>query len=144
MTLRKTVYGQRNEHFFGHASASEPELPWRAFIRQNLPRGPEGFVFEDIDGVAVRFDPKAHVNQAFMLIEFKWWGVKLDRSQVEVLRMLDGIMRRGDPQRALYKGTYTVEWHRTDEFVRINYQQHLSHDRFKQFLMFQTSIPSYF
>lgn len=141
--LRKTKYDDHNRHYFDKAHG-EPELPWRKWVRENLPRGPEGFVFEDVDGVAVLFDPRTHTNRAFMLLEFKWWGVALDRSQIETLRMIDELLRAGDPRRELYKGVFTVEWHRRDEFVRINYQQPLSHDRFRQFLLFQVNLPSYF
>lgn len=142
--LRKTQYGKNNQHFFDGKRRDEPELPWRKFIRERLPRGPEGFAFEDIDGVAVMFDPQRHVNRAFMLLEFKFWNVQLDRSQIETLRMLDEILHAGDPLMELYRGVYIVEWHRKDEFVRINYQQPLSHDRFREFLLFQVNIPSYF
>lgn len=148
-SLRKTRYGERNEHFFGHPGAGEPELPWRKWIRENLPRGPEGFVFEDIDGVAVRFDPRTHINQKFMLLEFKQWGVALDRSQLEVLKMLDARLRAGDrwvSQRSdpVYYGVYICEWHRTDEFVRLNYNHFLSYERLREFFLFQLWFPSYF
>lgn len=141
--LRQTQYTERGEHYFGR-NGGEQELPWRKWVRENLPRGPEGFCFEDIDGVAVRFDPRSHVNQAFMLLEIKWWGVALDRSQGETLRMLDALLRKGDPDAKLYKGVYIVEWHKTEEFVRINYKHPLSHDRFREFLLFQVPIASYF
>lgn len=141
--LRQTKYDERGEHFFGR-NGGEHELPWRKWIRERLPRGPEGFCFEDIDGVAVLFDPHTHTNRAFMLLEFKYWNVHLDRSQVETLQLLDGVLRAGDPQGHLYKGVYVVEWHKTDEFVRLNYVQPLSHDRFREFLLFQISMSSYF
>lgn len=142
-TLRKTKYDPDSKHFFEN-DHREALLPWREWIRQNMPRGPEGFCFEDIDGVAIRFDPKTHINQKFMLIEFKWWNVPLDRSQVEALRLLDGLLRAGDPDGSLYQGVYIVEWHRQDEFARINYLHPLNHDRLKEFFMFELRFPSYF
>lgn len=143
-TFRKTKYDERGEVYFQGERASEPELPWRKWIRENLPRGPEGFCFEDVDGVAILFDPQRHVNRAFMLIEFKWWGTQLDRSQFEMLAMLDGLLRAGDPDGKLYRGVYVVEWHRTDEFARINYTQTLAHYRLKEFFLFRLNYPSYF
>jgi hypothetical protein len=94
-TLRKTKYDDKGAHYFEGQNAREPELPWRKWIRENLPSGPEGFCFEDIDGIAVLFDPQRHINKKFMLVEFKWWNVQLDRSQMETLTNARRAAARG-------------------------------------------------
>lgn len=141
--LRKTKMNDDGRHYFGN-NGGESELPWRKWVRANLPRGFEGFCVEDVDGVVICFDPKAHTNQALILLEIKEWGVQLDRSQLEMLKLLDRLLRAGDPRRALYRGTYIVEWHSTAEFVRVNYRQPLSHERFREFLLGRLALPSYF
>lgn len=142
-TLRKTKYGERGEMYFQGERASDPELPWRKFIRENLPKGFEGFVCEDVDLVVRLFDPATGKVQRLMLLETKWWNVQLDRSQLETLRQMDEMLRRGDTE-GIYAGCYVLEWHRTDEFARINYQHTLAHYRLPEFFLGNLKYPSYF
>ncbi len=142
--LRKTELDGQGQHFFGHAS-EYGLLPWREWMRTNLPKGSEGFAVEDLDAIVTIFGRLSPDLEKFMLVEFKQWGTQLDYSQLKTLRLLNYLLRRGDPKRVQYRGVYVVEWPRDDsDFVRVNYRQVLRFDQLQQFFLFRHAVKSLF
>jgi len=143
--LRKTKLDHNHLHYFEHTNL-EQELPWRIWIRKNMPTGPEGFTFEDVDGVASIHGEIARGRSRFMLIEFKLMDTKLDLSQKITYERIDRLLRKADPFRNEYKGFFIVEWPREgiSPYVRINYRKLLNADEFHDFLLFQLQLKSYF
>jgi hypothetical protein len=145
MQLRKTKLDEHGDHFYEH-TRDEKILPWREWCRKYMPKGSEGFTFEDVDGMVALHGPLSPRGTRFMLIEYKWWDVALDLSQVKNFRLLHALLRRGDPTRQTYIGFYIVEWPRvpTASQVRVNYKYLLNGADLYAFYAMQEIYPAYF
>ncbi len=108
-------------------SKDQPSDPLRDFIRSALPKGPNGFVVEDLDIVTRSFgfmyglDAKGRVR----LIEVKFgFRTEIGTSKEMTFGLLDEMLRRGDTE-GRYDGYYVLrhecagEW-TMDERVKIN------------------------
>lgn len=84
-------------------------LPWREFIRQNLPAGNEGFVAEDLD-LIVRIYKHDDPEGKFMLIELKYQQSTLNTAQKRTFGLIDKLLRKADPERKKYFGFYLVQY----------------------------------
>lgn len=144
-TLRQTKLDARGEHYYADET-KEGILPWREWIRRNLPQGPEGFSFEDIDGVVFLHGVLSPVVPKFMLLEFKLLGTKLDKSQFLGFQQIDRLLRRADPRGREYFGFYIVEWPRDfpAPYARINYRHLLNAGDLREFFLFNSDVKSYF
>jgi hypothetical protein len=83
--------------------------PRRDLIRQYLPKGSDGFVYEDLDLVPRVFTSKDPVGR-FALVEFKWNGTEMGTAQRKTFGLIHSTLRAGDPSRERYIGFYVVNW----------------------------------
>lgn len=143
--LRRTKLDANGSHYYADETR-EGVLPWREWIRQNLPQGPEGFSFEDIDGIVFLHGVLSPDAPRFMCLEFKQMSTKLDKSQWLGFQQIDRLLRRGDPQRREYFGFYIVEWPRDfpAPYARINHTHLLNASDLREFFLLNLDIPSYF
>jgi len=104
-----------------HKSGSRPEfrnpdkfqlLPFREWIRRNLPSGSDGFVCEDLDLVVRVFGEWFGQDSIgrFMLIELKFMGTRLGRAQRMTFGLVDRLLRAGDPDAKRYRGYFVLEY----------------------------------
>lgn len=119
--------------------------PWREWIRKNIPGGPSGYVFEDLDLVARRFYTEDPIGR-FMLIEMKYANSTLGKAQVSTFGLMDRLLRTGDPKRLRYFGYYLFQYPNEDPLkctqVTVNGKR-ITLDELKRFLTFELEIPSY-
>lgn len=102
-------------------------LPFREWLRENMPNGKDGFVVEDLDlvvrwfGQRYGFDSKG----AFMLIDLKFGTSDLGVAQVKTFGLIDEMLRQVDPHQDRYMGFFLVQYDNEDwdlaEF-KINYK----------------------
>lgn len=122
-------------------------LPWREWIRENMPTGTEGIVVEDLDLIVLRFGPQEGLgyndNGRFMLVEIKQKGAPLPYAQKRVFGLVHQVLRRGDPARRYYLGFYLVHWYE-EHHVKINGREVLDMEQFRAFLLGKIDIPSMF
>lgn len=82
--------------------------PRREWIREHLPKGREGFVFEDLDGIVTTFSYNGKCrDKLILLIEHKWNRVTLPYAQAKLFKELDAGLKRG---LAIYRGFYLVTY----------------------------------
>ena len=120
-------------------------LPWREWIRQEMPSGPEGLVAEDLDLVVRRFTHHDPVGR-FMLVELKHGEVGLGKAQVMTFGLVDGLLRIADPEGWRYLGYYLLhypglDWEECADF-RVNGIP-LSAGALKRWLGMEVTIPAY-
>lgn len=119
-----------------------PSLPWREWIRENIPIGKAGYVAEDLDLLFLRFGPAVrkpyNADGEFILVEIKSADIPLPYAQQRVFGLLDRLLKLGDPQAGFYKGFYQVIW--GEENVIVN-EVELSKNEFRKFLLGTRLIP---
>lgn len=80
----------------------------REWIRQNLPKGSEGFDFQDLDGMVSLFPHHGHNRiRKRILVEHKWNVTQLTYAQQKSFKELHDALKRGDPT---YIGFYLVTY----------------------------------
>lgn len=84
-------------------------LPWREWLRKELPPGHEGWVAEDLDLVVKSFSPDDPIGR-FMLLELKYRNTKLNRAQEMTFGILDYLLRKADPNRRVYCGYHLLRY----------------------------------
>jgi hypothetical protein len=93
-------------------------LPWREHLRsKRFPSGADGFVVEDLD-VLVRWwghNFQLDDDGTFALVEMKYDATgagpaRLPYAQERTFELLDGVLRRGDPDGTRYRGCYVVQY----------------------------------
>lgn len=113
-----------------------PALPWREWIRDNIPEGKSGYVAEDLDLIFLRFGPAIQkyygADGEFILVEIKSADIALPYAQERVFGLIDRLLKLGDLKSEFYKGFYQVIW--MDENVIVN-GEILSFGEFKEFLL---------
>lgn len=128
--------------------------PRREWIRQQLPKGNEGFVFEDLDGFISIFPKNGNGRERkHLLIEHKWNVIQLPRHQEITFQELHQAMRRGDPtyvgfylvtfpgiERSGEDDEYEIDFHRNPRVNGIE----LSWDNLKLFYQGEVKIRSLF
>lgn len=120
-------------------------LPWREYIRENIPSGIQGFVYEDLDLVARRFSKEDPIGK-FMFIEIKYKDTMLGVAQTRTFGLIDRLLRSADPERKRYVGYYLMQYPDPDpnkcDHIRVNEQQ-LTMEEFKKWLRFELDIQPY-
>lgn len=76
----------------------------REWMRQNLPTGQEGFVMQDLDGIAVTFKK---FKRGKLFFESKWNVTEMPYAQQVTFREIDTAMHTGDKT---YRGFFLVTW----------------------------------
>jgi len=90
-------------------------LPFREWIRKNLPTGNEGVTIEDLD-LVVRVYGNQYGSDGqgkFMLIELKFDDSWIGYAQMKTFRLIDKILKAGDAEGNRYKGYFVLQY--TDE-----------------------------
>ena len=121
-------------------------LPWREWIREELPAPKEGFVVEDLDLIVLQFGPligrKYSDDGKFMLIEIKYEKFDIDYAQRRLFELIHRLLRKADPDKHYYIGFYIITWSDKGD-ICINGKK-ISKEQLKQFLMGEIDIPSFF
>lgn len=82
--------------------------PRREWIYANLPKGSEGYDFQDLDGVVSIFPHNGHQRERKrILIEHKWNVTRLTYAQQKAFQEIHNAMKRGDQT---YIGFYLVTY----------------------------------
>lgn len=82
--------------------------PRRDWIWQNLPKGREGFSFEDLDGIVNVFSSNGwNRPRLLMLIEHKWNVTEMKPAQRIAFKEIDAGLKIGLKH---YRGSYLVTW----------------------------------
>lgn len=119
--------------------------PWRDFIRENVPPGTAGYVFEDLDLVARRFWGEDPIGK-FMLVEMKYKDTPLGKAQKRTFGLINGLLRSADLDRRRYIGYYLIQYPDPDpnkcDHVNVNGQQ-LTMEEFIKWLKFEFDIQPY-
>lgn len=118
-------------------------LPWREWIRENIPNGSSGYVAEDLDLIIRRYGKAADGNPdgRFMFIEIKYPGAVMGHAQRMTFGLIHRLLRKADPEHEWYVGFYLVHWN--DGYVDVNGIQKTL-EQFKDFLMGKSNILSLF
>lgn len=102
-------------------------LPFREWMRQNLPTGKQGMVVEDLDLLPTIFGPLAGRSYSddgmFMLVELKTPGYSMSYGQKRLFGLIDTLLRFSDPHEKYYLGCFTVWWdHENNKPIAINFE----------------------
>jgi len=89
--------------------------PRRQWIRDHpdIPPGPEGFCFEDLDGICRVWGKLCNGDSIgkYKLLEWKWNNHFLDHSQFMQFHEIDAALRASTSQhRDRYLGFYLMQW----------------------------------
>lgn len=102
-------------------------LPFREWMRLNLPNGKQGMVVEDLDVVPLLFgglvNRSYNEHGKFMLVEIKSPGFGMTYAQKRLFGMMDTLLRFADPHEKHYMGCFLVWWdHEDNKPIAINLQ----------------------
>lgn len=102
-------------------------LPFREWMRSNLPNGQQGMVVEDLDVVPLLFGGLVgrgyNDHGKFMLVEIKSCGFGMTYPQKRLFGMMDTLLRFADPKAQHYMGCFLVWWNNEANMpVAINLQ----------------------
>lgn len=91
-------------------------LPFREWIRNNMPSGRDGFVAEDLDLVVRLYGPRFHTDATgkFMLIELKHGNTQPAIAQQKTFGLIDALLRKADPEQKRYLGYFVVNYDNED------------------------------
>lgn len=123
-------------------------LSFREWLRSDrFPTGSEGFVVEDLDLVVRWYVSKVDEVGKFMFCEIKNNRAGLKPAQRNTFRLIDELLRRGDPSRERYIGFYLIqpslpEWENLNCMFQVNGKV-LNHDDLSLFFLGLLKIPPY-
>mgnify|MGYP001492292630 CR=1 FL=1 len=123
-------------------------LSFRKWLRNNMPKGRDGFVVEDLDLVIRWFGYNYGFDSvgAFMLIELKFGSAEMDVPQIKLWGLIDSLLRKADPERKRYFGFYLIQYTDDDWNVsgfRIN-KQSVTREQFVKFWERKFIVEEYF
>lgn len=120
-------------------------IAWRDFIRKHVPPGREGYVAEDLDLVMRCYAAGDPIGK-FMLVEFKYDKFGLDHSQRRTFGLIDGLLKKADPERRRYRGYYLLQYPEQDfnkcDHVNVNGRL-LTKNELVKFLKFELDVLPY-
>lgn len=126
--------------------AEEDNIPWRQWIRDELPPGTKGFVYEDLDGIPRTFHYIKNPVGKFKLVEMKLNFRDLDVSQKRTFGLIDLLLRLADLEGTRYIGFYLFQPEdnkpENSTFVKINGKK-LSLHMFRLWLLDDIYIEQY-
>jgi len=98
-------------------------LPFRDWLRTNLPNGSNGMVVEDLDLVVRCYGPMygKDGDGMFMLVENKFGMATLGVAQVKTFGLIDRLLRQADPEARRYRGYYLVQYD-CEEWEKANFR----------------------
>ena len=122
-------------------------LPFREWLRKNMPGGADGFIVEDLD-LVIRWYGRHYgfdSHGAFILIDLKFGNTDLSIAQKKTFSMMDKLLRLADPHYERYLGFYVLQYSNENWDVanfRINFQN-VTHQQFMEFWQRRFIVPSY-
>lgn len=122
-------------------------LPFREWLRMNMPTAHDGFVVEDLDLVIRWYGVNGFgAEGAFMFLELKFWNYDIGIAQKKTFGMIDRLLRIADPKKEKYKGFFVVQysdenWNKAN--FRINGKP-ANLSEFTEFLKMKNTPNSYF
>lgn len=124
------------------------ELPFRKWLRENMPTPRDGFVVEDLDLLLRCYGPNYHTDDkgCFMLVEVKYGNADLGHAQRRTFGLINQLLRLADPKRERYMGFYLIQYSDPDwsyADFKIN-RRPVTGEQFTSFLNFEYSPPTYF
>jgi hypothetical protein len=123
-------------------------IPYREYMRDNLPTPGQGMVVEDMDVIALQIGALCgrhrDADGKFMMIEIKSFGARMGYAQTRLFSMMHRLMRAGDPQKEYYVGFYLLHWDdNNNKPVSINHQP-CTEQEFKDWMVGETTLLSLF
>lgn len=121
-------------------------LPLRDYLRgEKFPSGKGGLVVEDLDLVLLRFGPLVgrdyDADGKIAIVESKNKGYTLPYAQIRTFRLLDKLLRSGDPKGEHYAGFYVLNWDNENNTpVAINYRP-CTQQEFDDWVVGKLDIP---
>jgi hypothetical protein len=86
-------------------------LPFREWLRTNMPTAHDGFVVEDLDLVIRWYGVNGFGTEGvFMFLELKFWGYDIGLAQKKTFGMIDRLLRMADPKKEKYKGFFVIQY----------------------------------
>jgi len=118
-------------------------LPFRDWIRDHLPGGPDGYVVEDLDLVLRIYGPKfkSDATGKFMLIELKFGHSWIGVAQRKTFGLMHNLLRNADPGCQRYLGYFVLQYDNEDWDIAnfsIN-RESVTRQRFMEFLLFDVA-----
>lgn len=91
-------------------------LPFREWMRRNLPNGSAGVVVEDLD-LVIRLYGEQHGTDGigkFFLVELKFGNAKPGYAQERTFGLIHDLLRAADPRKERYLGYHLVNYDHKD------------------------------
>ena len=87
-------------------------LPFRKWLRNNLPEGTDGVVLEDVDLVSRIYGIRQGTDDwgKIMYIELKFGNTGLDTAKNWTFKLMDALARAGDPAAKKYRGYFLINY----------------------------------
>jgi len=122
-------------------------LPFRDWIRENLPTGQEGYVVEDLDLIIRACGQNFNSDGIgkFMLIELKYGSTWIGYAQRKTFGLIHQLLRESDPDRIRYIGYFIIQYddeNWDDATFKVNTVE-LSRTELLRFLSFDREILAY-
>ena len=119
-------------------------LPFREWMRKNLPSGSQGMVIEDLDLVIRVYGTNFGSDAVgkFMLIELKFKKSWIGQAQKRTFGQIDRLLRKADPDAKRYMGYFVVQYDDEDwdkAQFKVN-RKRLPTETFKRFLLFDSAV----
>lgn len=122
-------------------------LLFREYLRKRMPPSSQGYVVEDLDlvlraynpGKSGRFDFQTDADGKFRLVELKYGNAWIGGAQQRTFRLMDRLMRKGDPDKQRYLGYFVIQYSAEDwehSKFKIN-RKEVDRETFHRFLMFE-------
>lgn len=91
-------------------------LPYREWIRSNMPGPRAGFVVEDLDLVIRTYGNEFDTDGIgkIMLVELKRWPHNIGYAQRATFGLLHRLLRKADPDQNRYVGYFVVQYDNDD------------------------------
>ena len=87
-------------------------LPFREWLRKNMPSGTDGFVVEDLDLVIRVYGPnfESDAEGKFILVELKYGMAWIGRAKKMTFGLIHRLLRETDSHRQRYLGFYVLNY----------------------------------
>ena len=124
------------------------QLPFRDWLRTNMPNGKDGFVVEDLDLIIRVYGNNYKTDQGgkFFLIDLKHGTAWIDNAQKKTFGLMHELLRLADPKHLRYKGFFVVQYSNSDwgkSAFKVN-KVSLDRNALLDFFSFRLEIDSLF
>ncbi len=124
------------------------QLPFRDYIRQHCPGANAGLIVTDLDMIVNHIGAlvgrRRNDDGRILLVELKDMGADLNYSQSRTMQLMHKLMRKADPERKFYGGSYLLHWDNKNNVpCRIN-SKPITEQQFNDWITGKLEIPSLF